>query len=260
MAKIIPVVRLEGAIATGPRTLNIARVGKALEAAFAVKAAPAVALVVNSPGGSAVQSSLIGQRIRQLSEIHKKPAIAFVEDVAASGGYWIAAAADEILVDPCSIVGSIGVIGATFGLDKAIERLGVDRRVYTAGRSKSQLDPFKPENPEDVARVQKMLEALHATFIAHVKARRGAKLKPEPGMFEGEVFVGAAGVAAGLADGVGELNATMRERYGKSVKLKRIPLSKPSFLQGLLGGAGAALVEGASEALEAKLLRARYGL
>ncbi len=186
-----------------------------LERAFAFRKARAVALVINSPGGSAVQSHLIHGRIRALAAEHKVPVIAFVEDVGASGGYMIACAADEIVCDPSSIVGSIGVVGATFGLEKAIKKLGIERRVYTAGKNKAMLDPFLPENPEDVKRLKAIQQDIHETFIALVKARRGKKLKgPESALFSGEYWVGSKAVELGLADRLGDIRAVLRERFG----------------------------------------------
>jgi serine protease SohB len=264
MAKTIPVVRLDGVIAAdaiGPgKTLSLAGIEPALKAAFDMKKAPCVALVINSPGGSPVQSSLIGKRIRQLSQDKKKPVVAFIEDVAASGGYWLACAADEIIVDETSIVGSIGVISASFGLQDAIARLGVERRVYTAGTTKSQLDPFRAEDAEQVARWKAKLDELHQVFIAHVKARRGARLHPDPLMFEGEIFIGAHAVSLGLADGVGALHTVLAERYGDSVKLKPIKLQKPGLLSRLFAGAAADAAACAIAQLEARALWARYGL
>lgn len=268
MAKTIPIVRLEGVIATGglggAKTLSLAGIEPALKDAFDAKA-PAVALVVNSPGGSPVQSSLIGKRIRQLAAEHKKTkVIAFVEDVAASGGYWLACAADEIIVDENSIVGSIGVISAGFGLQDAIARIGVERRVYTAGQSKSQLDPFQPEKPEQIANLKSKLEEIHQSFIAHVKARRGAKLKETPGLFEGEFYVGATAVRHGLADAVGDLHNVLADRYGAKVKLKPMRTRKPSLVERLFGAQSDNLAfdaaSGAIGAAEARALWARYGL
>lgn len=260
MAKIVPVIRLEGVIGArggvGGRGLSLSGVERALEKAFALKPAPAVAIVINSPGGSAAQSSLIAGRIRALSEQKKKPVLAFVEDLAASGGYWLACAGDEILLNEASIIGSIGVIGATFGFPEMLAKIGVERRVYTAGRSKSQLDPFRPENPEDVARLKRLLDALHETFIAHVKARRGAKLKDDARLFEGEVFPAAEAIALGLADGYGRIDAVVRERFGKSAKLRPIPLGPSSPLRRLFGAGAHALLDAGEE----RALWARYGL
>jgi signal peptide peptidase SppA len=264
MAKVIPIVRLEGVIAAdaiGPgKTISLGQIESALKTAFDVRSAPAVALVVNSPGGSPVQSSLISKRIRQLAEKKNKHVIAFVEDVAASGGYWLACAADEIILDEASIVGSIGVISAGFGFHAAIERLGIQRRVYTAGAAKSQLDPFRPEEPEQVVRWNEKIDDLHQVFIRHVEARRGTKLKDDPLLFQGEVFVGAKAVSLGLADGVGSMHTVLAERYGESVKLKQIRLEKAGLLSLLLKGTlGEAGVRSIAH-LEMRGLWARYGL
>lgn len=258
---VIPVIRMEGVIAAsrsvgGGRVLNLAGLEAALVKAFAMKRAPCVALVINSPGGSPVQSALIGRRIRQLAAQRSKPVVAFVEDAAASGGYWIACAADEIIADATSIVGSIGVIGGGFGFSEALARLGVERRVHTAGRRKSQLDPFRPETPEDIARLDALLASLHGEFIGWVRERRGARLKTHPDLFEGEIFTGREGVEVGLVDALGDLDTVLRARFGEKVKLKAIAPPRPSMLQRLLG-AGADAMIGQIEEREAW---ARLGL
>ena len=257
---VIPVVRLEGVIAAGRglggRALNLASVETALTRAFSIRKAPCVAIVVNSPGGSPVQSALIARRIRGLAEAKAKKAIVFIEDAAASGGYWLACAGDEVFADATSIVGSIGVIGGGFGFAEAMSRLGVERRVHTAGRRKSQLDPFRPESPEDVARLDRLLKALHGEFADWVRARRGARLKPHPDMFEGEVFTGREAVELGLADALGDLNTVLRARFGARVTLRSIGSSGPSLVQRLLG----ATVEDLAGTLEARAYWARLNL
>lgn len=264
-APVVPVVRLAGVIAPamgglmGGRALNLASVAAPLARAFAIKQAPAVAIVVNSPGGSPVQSALIHDRIRELSAERRKPVLAFVEDVAASGGYWIALAGDEVFVDASSIVGSIGVISAGFGFQEAIARLGIERRVHTKGRRKVMLDPFRPEDPEDVARLETLQGEIHARFIAHVRTRRGGRLKePLPeGIFEGEVYTGARGVEIGLADAVGHLRPTLRARFGEKVKLPLIGAGG-GWLRRRLGLAH--LPGQFVEALEHRAAWARFGL
>jgi signal peptide peptidase SppA len=221
----VPVVRLSGAIGMNVplRTgLTVAAVAGSLERAFRIKSAPAVALVVNSPGGSPVQSHLIYRRIRTLAERHDKRVLVFVEDVAASGGYLIALAGDEIIVDAASIVGSIGVVSAGFGFDRLIERIGVERRVHTAGDRKMMLDPFRPENPDDVAHLKALQGDVHEDFINLVRSRRGPALRDDPDLFSGAFWSGNRGVALGLADRVGEINDLLRERYGDNVALKVI--------------------------------------
>lgn len=234
----VAVVRLQGFIAASGRgaVLSDAGVAPMIEKAFRRGKPDAVALVINSPGGSPTQSSLIGARIRRLADEKKVPVYAFVEDVAASGGYWIASAADEIWVDPNSIVGSIGVISAGFGFDDFIARHGIQRRVYTAGASKSMLDPFQPEKPEDVARLQELQGQIHEGFIVHVRDRRGAKLA-EGDLFTGEVWVGAKSVEMGLADGVGHLVPKMKEVFGDKVAFAVYQQRRPflsRFATGLL--------------------------
>jgi signal peptide peptidase SppA len=272
-AAVVPVVRLSGVIgAVTPLRpgMSLAGVARMLERAFNTKNAKAVALVINSPGGSPVQSRQIFLRIRQLAVEKKLPVLVFVEDVAASGGYMIACAGDEIFVDPSSIVGSIGVVGGTFGFQELIKKIGVERRLYTAGERKATLDPFLPENPDDVARIKALQREIHAIFIALVKGSRGARLKgAEDVLFSGEYWAGESGIALGLADAVGDLRSTLRARYGDKVQMPVI--TQPTgMLAGLLGrksGAGVelsldglgALPEQLISALETRAIWARYG-
>lgn len=226
---VVPVVRLQGVISQElkPGRLNIDSVAPLLEKAFKVKKAPVVAIIVNSPGGSAVQSRLIAQRIRQLADEHEKKVLVFVEDAAASGGYFIASAGDEIIADPSSLVGSIGVIMASFGFVDAIARLGIDRRLYTAGKNKSTLDPFLPEKPEDVARIKQMELDIHEVFIDYVKSRRGGKIRlADEEVYTGEFWTAKRGLEMGLVDGLGDLHGTLRERFGKDVTIKAIAPKK----------------------------------
>src|SRR3981081_3789487 len=232
---VVPVVRLSGVIgAVTPLRPGMSLTGcaKPLERAFATKNAKAVALMINSPGGSPVQSRQIYLRIRQLAAEKKLPVLVFVEDVAASGGYMIACAGDEIFCDPSSILGSIGVVGGTFGFQELIRKIGVERRLYTAGAHKAMLDPFLPENPDDVARVKALQREIHAIFIALVKQSRGARRKGgDDLLFTGEYWAGETSVSLGLADGIGDLRATLRARYGEKVLT---PVIAPA--SGLLGG------------------------
>ncbi len=218
---VVPVVRLTGVIGFSTPLkpgLTLAGVARVLDKAFKLRGAKAVALVINSPGGSAVQSHLIYARVRQLAAEKKLPVIAFVEDVAASGGYMIACAADEIVCDASSIVGSIGVVGASFGFDAAIKRLGIERRVYTAGEHKVMLDPFQPEKPDDVARLQAIQQEIHNNFISLVKQSRGGRLTgPEKTLFSGEYWLAATAQGYGLIDKLGDPRGVLRERYGEDV-------------------------------------------
>lgn len=220
-AAVVPVVRLSGVIgAVTPLRpgMTLAGVARVLERAFAYRNAKAVALVINSPGGSPVQSRQIFLRIKQLAAEKKLPVLVFVEDVAASGGYMIACAGDEIFCDPSSILGSIGVVGGSFGFQEAIKRLGIERRLYTAGAHKAMLDPFLPENPDDVARLKSIQREIHDIFIALVKGSRGARLKgADDTLFTGEYWAGESAIALGLADGIGDLRSTLRARYGEKV-------------------------------------------
>lgn len=267
---IVPVVRLTGVIRAGGggaaagSTLEIGSVAGALDRAFAFKHAPAVALIINSPGGSAVQSRLIHERIRALAEEKEKTVLAFVEDAAASGGYMIACAADEIIADPSSIVGSIGVIAGGFGLQGAIERLGIERRVHTAGERKAVLDPFQAERPEDVAHLEQLLSDIHDTFKDLVRERRGARLKPQEEIFSGLFWTGTRGLDLGLVDAVGDLRSTLRARYGDKVKTVVVNPSRPRFpFARLFGGqmtATDSLVREAVLAIEDRLAWNRLGL
>src|SRR5262245_26042127 len=235
---VVPVVRLSGVIgAVTPLRpgMTLSGLARMLERAFATKNAKAVALVINSPGGSPVQSHQIHNRIRQLAVEKKLPVLMFVEDVAASGGYMIACAGDEIFCDPSSIVGSIGVVGGSFGFGGLIEKLGIERRLYTSGKHKAMLDPFLPENPDDVARLKSLQTEIHAMFIDLVKRSRGAKLKGDEGeLFSGAYWTGQASLGLGLSDAIGDLRSVLRARFGEKV---RTPLIAPSagWLSGFLG-------------------------
>jgi signal peptide peptidase SppA len=254
----VTVLRLEGVIGSGPRlgsaALTDAGLAPLVEAAFRRGRPKAVALAINSPGGSPAQSSLIAARIRRLADERKVPVHAFVEDVAASGGYWLATAADEIHVDPNSIVGSIGVISASFGFQDLIARHGIERRVHTAGEDKSMLDPFRPERQEDVERLKRLQAAIHANFIEQVKARRGARLVADD-LFTGDVWIGRAAVRLGLADGVGHLVPVMQARYGDKLRFRTIAPRRPLFRRLGLPGIGEAF-----DAVESLGHWARYGL
>jgi signal peptide peptidase SppA len=235
---VVPVIRLSGVIgAVTPLRpgMTLAGVAKVLERAFSVRHAKAVALVINSPGGSPVQSRQIYLRIKQLAAEKKLPVLVFVEDVAASGGYMIACAGDEIICDPSSILGSIGVVGGSFGFQEAIKRLGIERRLYTAGTHKAMLDPFLPENPEDVAKLKAIQREIHQIFIALVKDSRGARLKgADDTLFTGEYWAGHSAVTLGLADSIGDLRSTLRARYGEKV-VTPVIAQPTGLLSGLLG-------------------------
>lgn len=252
---VVPVVRLSGVIASGgllgSRGLSIESTAPLLKRAFETRGARAVALSLNSPGGSPVQSALIAQRIRLHAAEKGLPVIAFVEDVAASGGYWLACAADEIIVDPSSIVGSIGVISAGFGFQDLLARLGVERRVHTSGERKAMLDPFRPENPDDVERLKRLQAEIHDGFKDWVRERRGRLLRAdEATLFSGEFWTGRRGIEMGLVDGLGELRTTLQARYGTKVRLpvigpRRRLLSRLGLRSGLedIGPATLAAIE-----------------
>jgi serine protease SohB len=254
----VTVLRLEGVIGSmarfGAAALTDASLAPLVETAFRRGRPKAVALAINSPGGSPAQSSLIAARIRRLADEKKVPVHAFVEDVAASGGYWLATAADQIHLDPNSIVGSIGVISASFGFQDLIARHGVERRVHTAGEDKSLLDPFRPERAEDVERLKRLQGVIHGNFIDQVTARRGARLNGD-NLFSGEIWVGAAAVEVGLADGIGHLVPVMRGLYGDKLRFTVIAPRRPLFRRLGLPGVGEAI-----DAVEARTLWSRYGL
>jgi signal peptide peptidase SppA len=272
---VVPVLRFTGPIgfATPLRPgLSIGAVASAIESAFSMSKLPTVAVVVNSPGGSPVQSHLIFKRLRQFADEKKKKIYVFCEDVAASGGYFLALSGDEIYADPSSIVGSIGVISAGFGFDKAIAKLGIDRRVYTSGSSKNVLDPFQPEKPEDVAQIKAVQRDIHDVFIGVVKDRRAGRLKGlDPELFSGAFWSAAKALELGLIDGVSDLRTKMRELHGDKVRLKPVPQDRGSLLMRFLrlprlspwpAGQGLPFPLGDDllSTIEARALWSRYGL
>lgn len=268
---VVPVVRLSGVIGvTTPLRpgMMLANVARTLDRAFNLPGARAVALVINSPGGSPAQSHLIFRRIRDLAAEKKIPVLVFIEDVGASGGYMLACAGDEIICDPFSIVGSIGVVGGSFGFVDLMEKVGVERRLYTSGDRKVMLDPFLPEKPDDVARIKALQKDIHQHFIALVKDRRGAKLKgDDETLFSGEFWAAQAAIDFGLADRIGDLRSTLRERYGDKVRMPLIEAER-SLLGRKLSGVGMAklfggergLADDVISALETRALWSRYGL
>ena len=272
---VVPVIRMSGVIASGGglrRGVSLEALEPQLKKAFSMRHAKAVALIINSPGGSPVQSALIGQRVRDLARKADVPVLAFCEDVAASGGYWLAVSADEVYANAASVIGSIGVVSAGFGFDRAIEKLGVDRRVYTAGENKMILDPFQPERDVDVARLRALQDEIHQQFIDHVVDRRGGKLKGDhKDLFSGAFWTGASAVDLGLIDGLGECRAVVTARFGEDVDLVSIQPKKRligglgglpgSFAHGSFSGEVAARV--VDEALDVTTERAhlsRFGL
>lgn len=267
---VIPVVRLNGVIMAGGggplrQTLSLAGVAPLLEKAFGQKDAPAVAIVVNSPGGSPVQSRLIFQRIRDLAAEKGKHVVVACEDVAASGGYMIACAGDEIIADPSTVVGSIGVVSGGFGFVGLIDKLGIERRVHTAGQNKATLDPFRPERPEDVEHLKALQLDVHKVFIDLVKERRGTRLAADnPELFTGLFWSGVRGVELGLVDRLSDLRTVLRERFGPNVELRSVQQKRGLF--GLRGGQrgvesfGAGLASGLVQAAEERAIWARYGL
>lgn len=255
----VAVLKLSGVISSEGRFgrgLSLNSTAGAIKHAFELPRLKAVALVVNSPGGSPVQSSLIFKRIRALADEKGIPVFAFMEDVAASGGYYISVAADEIFADESSIVGSIGVVSAGFGFDKAIEKFGVERRIYTAGDRKATLDPFQPENEEDIQRLLTMQKEVHRTFTSVVKERRGDRLTEEDDkLFSGEFWSGTQAVKLGLIDGIGDLRSVMRKRFGKKVRLVVVTQERPWWKRmsgfGLRVGPMDAAAQGSAEAIGA---------
>jgi signal peptide peptidase SppA len=272
---VVPVLRFSGPIGMAAPLrpgISISQTASGIEKAFTMSKLPSVAVVINSPGGSAVQSSLIFRRLRQLAEENGKTVYVFCEDVAASGGYYLALAGDEIYADPSSIIGSIGVIFASFGFDKAIEKLGISRRVYTAGEDKDALDSFKPERPEDVERIKAIQRDVHDVFIGIVKERRAGRLKgPDQELFSGAFWSGPKALELGLIDGVSDIRTKMRELHGDKVRLKMIQFDKGGLLSRLrripgISGYGdlthgrLAIAEDLISAVEIRALWSRFGL
>lgn len=271
----IPVVRLSGAIgAVTPLRpgLSIAECASAIHRAFSIKKAPAIALQINSPGGSPVQSRLIYERIRALAEEKNKKVYAFAEDIAASGGYMLACAADEIYADGSSLIGSIGVVSSGFGFTHLIQKIGVERRVYTAGENKFSLDPFRPEKPEEVKRLKRIQEIVHQDFVALVKESRGGRLKAsDASLFTGEFWSGRQALELGLIDGIMDLRTKMRTLFGENVRLKLVSTERGLFRRkagvGMsISGAelGVSFAKGFADdlisALEERAVWARFGL
>ena len=264
---VVAVLRFEGVISPRPRRSGVSlasHVG-AIEKAFALHGLVAVALVVNSPGGSPVQSALIARRIRQLADEKQVPVIAFAEDVAASGGYWLALAGDEIFGEESSLLGSIGVITAGFGFPELLARLGVERRVHTAGERKSLLDPFLPEDPADIDRLTALQQSIHQSFKEHVRQRRAGKIDmADESLFGGDVLTGRMALERGLIDGIGEVRSVMRARYGERVRLRPIPTERrrwPFLGRRLFSERPAFAPLGELlDWLEARLLWAKFGL
>ncbi|MCT6824498.1 S49 family peptidase [Bartonella apis] len=263
----IPVVRLQGMImeASSPlrQTLSLSSCANALEKAFSDKEAPAVAISLNSPGGSPVQSRLIYRRIRDLAEEKHKRVLVFVEDVAASGGYMIACAGDEIFADPSSVVGSIGVVSASFGFPELLKKIGVERRVYTAGKNKVSLDPFQPEKKADVDHLKALQLEIHETFINLVKESRGSKLVDDPNLFTGMFWTGKKGKELGLVDELSDLRSLIKQRYGHDAKMRLVSASRsllgrktPAISAGLVSST----VDGLIQSVEERALWQRYGL
>jgi signal peptide peptidase SppA len=257
---VVAVVKLHGVITPTPSplaargTINVSTVEQALAKAFDHERLRAVALAINSPGGAPTQSALVGERIRELADRKKVPVIAFCEDVAASGGYWLACAADEIYAHSSSLVGSIGVVTAGFGLNGLLERLGVERRVYTAGAHKVRLDPFQQEKDEDVEWLKGLQAQLHEQFVSWVKARRKDKLNGDD-LFTGEVWTGAKAKELGLVDGLGNLRAVLSERYPEA-EISIAEPKRPLLARLGIGSAAQSLLT----AIEHRALWSRYGL
>ncbi|KEG19905.1 S49 family peptidase [Bartonella bacilliformis] len=264
----IPVVRLHGTIMDSTslmaRTLSLSRCADLLDKAFSDKRAPAVALVINSPGGSSVQSHLIFQRIRDLADEKKKQVFVFIEDVAASGGYMIACAGDEIFADVTSIVGSIGVVSASFGFPELLKKIGVERRIYTAGKNKVILDPFQSENKVGIDHLKSLQLEVHQTFIDLVKERRESKLSDDPDIFTGMFWTGKRSIELGLIDGLGDVRSVIKERFGDKAKLQLISPSKsllgPKAPSGISADMVHLAVDNVLTVAEERALWQRYGL
>lgn len=266
---LVAVVRLAGMISPTPQpmrsALSLPALAGTIQRACTMRGVKALALAINSPGGSPVQSALIARRIRQLAKEHDLPIFAFIEDVAASGGYWLACAADEIYAERSSIVGSIGVVSAGFGFEEAIRKIGVERRVHHQGANKAMLDPFRAEDPDDVERLLEIQRAIHDDFKDHVRDRRGKRLKgEEDDLFNGDIWTGTAALNLGLIDGIGELRGVMRDRFGDKVQL-RVVGAERIWLRRRLGMHGdwaepRSITTGVIAAIEERALWSRFGL
>ena len=262
--KIIPHIRLTGVIGSVGRFkqgIDFSGQQEIIKKAFSFKKAKSIAISINSPGGSPVQSHLIHDYIRQLAKKNKKKVIVFAEDVAASGGYLIACAGDEIYANSSSIVGSIGVISASFGFQDAIKKIGVQRRVYTAGKNKSTLDPFKEEKEEDIERIKKLQLELHSDFIEVVKKSRGTKLKdPEKNnIFTGEFWSGSTSIKLGLIDGIGNAEQILREKFGEDIVIKKLEKQK-SFIAKKLSSSIDSQIDNIASVIEERALWQKFGL
>jgi len=263
-APIVAVLRFSGVIGQvgiGRRGMTLDDLADSIERAFKMSRLNAVALSVNSPGGSPVQSALIAARIRALADEHEVPVYAFCEDVAASGGYWLACAADHIYAEGASVIGSIGVVSAGFGFPEVMQKVGIERRVHTAGDSKAMLDPFRPEDPKDVKRLKELQEDVHDQFMSWVRERRGARLNAaESKLFDGTIWSGRKAQELGLVDGVGNLRAVMRDKFGEKVRLRPVRVHR-GWLQKRFGvSRGAEFAADFLAAVEERLIWSRYGL
>ena len=262
----IPLVRLAGVVGmrtrpVGPEAVTATGISPVLRRAFSARGAKAVALAINSPGGSPVQCGLISREVRHLANKHDLPVLAFVEDIAASGGYWLACAADEIFALSSSVVGSIGVINAGFGFPQLLERFGVERRVYAEGKHKGMMDPFSPVREEDVAVLQSVLKDIRADFLEHVQERRGGRLKNDPEqVFSAAVWSGRGALDLGLIDELGDMGTVLRERFGDNVRIRDFTPKRRWFRSPLGARAGAEVAAGLLDVLEERAMYARYGL
>ena len=262
----IPLVRLAGVVGmrtrpVGPEAVTATGIFPVLRRAFSARGAKAVALAINSPGGSPVQCGLISREVRHLANKHDLPVLAFVEDIAASGGYWLACAADEIFALSSSVVGSIGVINAGFGFPQLLERFGVERRVYAEGKHKGMMDPFSPVREEDVAVLQAVLKDIRTDFLEHVQERRGARLKDDPEqVFSAAVWSGRGALELGLVDELGDMGTVLRERFGDNVRIRDFTPKRRWFRSPVGARAGAEVAAGLLDALEERAMYARYGL
>ena len=262
----IPLVRLAGVVGmrtrpVGPEAVTATGIFPVLRRAFSARGAKAVALAINSPGGSPVQCGLISREVRHLANKHDLPVLAFVEDIAASGGYWLACAADEIFALSSSVVGSIGVINAGFGFPQLLERFGVERRVYAEGKHKGMMDPFSPVREEDVAVLQAVLKDIRTDFLEHVQERRGARLKDDPEqVFSAAVWSGRGALELGLVDELGDMGTVLRERFGDNVRIRDFTPKRRWFRSPVGARAGAEVAAGLLDAFEERAMYARYGL
>ncbi|CAA14855.1 POSSIBLE PROTEASE SOHB (sohB) [Rickettsia prowazekii str. Madrid E] len=244
--EVVAVLRLSGVIgkvSTMQSGLTLESLNELIEKTFKIKKLKALCLIINSPGGSPVQSELIAKRIRDLAKENKIKVYSFIEDMAASGGYWLACSGDQIYALPSSVIGSIGVVSSGFGFHEAINKLGIERRVYTEGKNKAVLDPFKPINKDDLKIIKDLQKQVYEHFVEYVKNRRAGKLTQQDEiLFNGEFWAGQTALDYGLIDGIGDMYSVIKEKFGDNIKFQYLCAKQP-WLKKKLGMRSKILIE-----------------